>query len=88
MRAPDGPQHGIWRDKINNEVLYDNFPRLSTKFRMGRLRMAGHCVRHPELPFSNLMLWTWEYLWGSGKPSGVESLSPTSIKSGGRPVSV
>ena len=41
-----------WRDRVRNEV-----PRITTKTRNRRLRMAAHCVRHPELAASNLVLW-------------------------------
>ena len=32
-------------------------PRITTKIRKRRLQMAEHCVRHPELAASNLVLW-------------------------------
>ena len=46
-----------WRDRVRNEVLYGDLPRITTKIRKRRLQMAGHCVRHPELAASNLVLW-------------------------------
>jgi hypothetical protein len=46
-----------WKDKISNETLYGNIPRLTEKIRERRLRLAGHCVRHSELEASNLVLW-------------------------------
>ena len=49
--------HVTWRDRVRNEVLYGDLPRITTKIRKRRLRMAGHCVRHPELAASNLVLW-------------------------------
>ena len=67
-----------WRDKIKNEVLLGShpgsLPRLSTNTRMRRLRMAGHCVRHPELPVSNLILWEPMH----GVDSGVRKMYRTS----------
>ena len=49
--------HVTWRDRVRNEDLYGDLPRITTKIRERRLRMAGHCVRHPELAASNLVLW-------------------------------
>ena len=46
-----------WRDRVRNEVLYGNLLRITTKIRKRRLRKAGHCVRHPELAASKLVLW-------------------------------
>ena len=46
-----------WREHITNEQLYGSLPRISTKIRARRLKLAGHCVRHPEEVASNLVLW-------------------------------
>jgi len=46
-----------WMDRMTNEDLYGNLPRISNKIRKRRLRLAGHCVRHSELEVSNLVLW-------------------------------
>ncbi len=46
-----------WRDKVSNGVLYGNLPRISTTIRHRRLRLAGHCVRHPDIAASQLILW-------------------------------
>ena len=35
----------------------ESLPRLSNKLRSRRLKMAGHCIRHPELLASDLVLW-------------------------------
>ena len=32
-------------------------PRLSNKLRSRRLKIAGHCIRHPELLVSDLVSW-------------------------------
>ena len=45
-----------WMDKMTNEDLYGNLPRISNKIRERRLKLAGHCVRHNELEASNLVL--------------------------------
>ena len=46
-----------WRDHLRNTELYGGLPRVSDKLRIRRLRLAGHCVRHPELSVSPLVLW-------------------------------
>jgi hypothetical protein len=46
-----------WRNKVRNEVLYGNLPRVSEKIRERRLRLAGHCIRHNELEANDLVLW-------------------------------
>ena len=46
-----------WMDKMTNEELYGNLPRISNKIRERRLGLAGHCVRYSELEVSNLVLW-------------------------------
>ena len=46
-----------WRDRVRNGVIYGDLPRITTKTRKRRLRMAGHCVRHPELAATKLVLW-------------------------------
>ena len=46
-----------WRDHVRNTDLYANLPKLSNKLRARRMRLSGHCVRHPELPASSLILW-------------------------------
>ena len=37
-----------WRDHVSNDILYDTFPKLSSKIRERRIRLAGHYVRHNE----------------------------------------
>ena len=46
-----------WKDHIRNIDLYGHLPRLSDTIRQRRMRLAGHCVRHPELTASELILW-------------------------------
>lgn len=38
-----------WRDKIRNEILHGNLPRVTDETRERRLRLAGHCVRYGGL---------------------------------------
>ena len=46
-----------WKSHTTNEVLYGSIPRLSETIAARRLRLAGHCVRHPELEASKLVHW-------------------------------
>ena len=46
-----------WEDHIRNTELYGFLPRLSDTIRQRRMRLAGHCVRHPELTACDLILW-------------------------------
>ena len=46
-----------WKDRMTNEELYDGLPKLSTKIATRRMKLAGHCIRHPEEEASKLVLW-------------------------------
>ena len=46
-----------WSARMTNVSLYGNLPRLSDKIAARRLRLAGHCQRHPELGAHRLILW-------------------------------
>ena len=46
-----------YRDRVSNAELYGDLPRVSLKVRQKRLRLAGHAIRHPELPLSKVILW-------------------------------
>ena len=46
-----------WQDKLTNKELYGNLPPASSKVGFRRLKLAGHCVRHPEEEASKLLLW-------------------------------
>ena len=46
-----------WKQHITNEELYGDLPKVTAKIAMHRLRLAGHCVRHPEEIASQLVLW-------------------------------
>ena len=54
-----------WKDKISNAVLYNGLPKVSEKIKSRRLKLAGHCVRHPELLANDLV--TWEPEAGIGE---------------------
>lgn len=46
-----------WKQHMTNHELYGNLPQVSEKIAARRLRLAGHCVRHPDEIASNLVLW-------------------------------
>ena len=46
-----------WKQHMTNEELYGKLPKVTSKIAMRRLRLAGHCVRHPEEIASQLFLW-------------------------------
>ncbi|KAJ8351951.1 hypothetical protein SKAU_G00234270 [Synaphobranchus kaupii] len=44
-------------EHVTNKRLYGEALRLSEKVAVRRMRLAGHCQRHLELPASKLVLW-------------------------------
>ena len=46
-----------WRDHVTNIDLYGKLPKLSAKIKQRRLKLAGHCQRHPELVAQKVILW-------------------------------
>ena len=46
-----------WEDHVKNVDLYGTLPRFTDIIRARRMGLAGHCVRHPELVASDLILW-------------------------------
>ena len=46
-----------WLSHTTNMDLYDGLPKLTQKIAERRLRLAGHCVRHPDELASDLVLW-------------------------------
>ena len=42
---------------VTNSSLYEGIPKVSEKIATRRMRLAGHCQRHQELPASKLVLW-------------------------------
>ena len=46
-----------WRDRVSNQALYDNLPKVTSKITQRRLKLAGHAHRHPELTLNKLILW-------------------------------
>ena len=46
-----------WKEKITNEVLYQDLQLLSQTIRERRMRLEGHCIRHATEMAYNLVLW-------------------------------
>ena len=46
-----------WSIKMSNKELYGNMIPVSKKVAYRRMKLAGHCVRHPEEVASTLVLW-------------------------------
>ena len=46
-----------WTQHMRNTELYRDIDRVGDKVAARRMRMAGHCYRHKELPASDLILW-------------------------------
>ena len=46
-----------WKAHMTNEQLYGNLPPVTSKIAARRLRLAGHCIRHPEEIASQFVLW-------------------------------
>ena len=46
-----------WWDKVSNEEVFQNVPRVSETVRTRRLRLAGHIQRHEELTAHQLLFW-------------------------------
>lgn len=49
--------NATWEDRILNTDLYGTLPKVSAKIRERRMRLAGHCARHPDLEASKTILW-------------------------------
>ena len=46
-----------WKQHMTNEELYKNLQNVSKKIAERKLRLARHCLRHPEEIASHLVLW-------------------------------
>ena len=46
-----------WKEQYTNKKVYGKLPLVSSKIKSRRMRMAGHCIRHPELSTHPLILW-------------------------------
>ena len=56
-----------WKDKVSNAVLYGKLAKLSVKIRSRRLKLVGHCIRHPEILANDLVMWEPEVGHGETK---------------------
>ena len=46
-----------WKEKLTNDILYRGMHKILEIIKQRRMRLAGHCVRHPEEVAHNLILW-------------------------------
>ena len=46
-----------WWERSKNAEVYEELPLLGNKIAARRMKLAGHCHRHPELASSDLVLW-------------------------------
>jgi len=46
-----------WKSHLTNEQLYGELPKVSTKIKQRRMRLAGHCIRHTEEVANKLVFW-------------------------------
>ena len=46
-----------WQEHVTNKEVYGKLPLVSSKSKARRMKMAEHCVRHPELSVHPLILW-------------------------------
>ena len=46
-----------WQEHSINKNVYGKLPLVSFKIKSRRMRMAGHCIRHPEQSTYPLILW-------------------------------
>ena len=46
-----------YKDHMTNKELYGELPQVSCKIQQRRMRLAGHCLRHPEEIANKLVLW-------------------------------
>ena len=45
-----------WQEHSTNKNVYCKLPLVSSKIKSRRMRMAGHCIRHPEISTYPLIL--------------------------------
>ena len=45
-----------WQEHSTNKNVYGKLPLVSSKIKSRRMRMAGHCIRHPEISSHSLIL--------------------------------
>ena len=59
-----------WQQKLTNQQLYQDLPSVAKKVQQRRMKLAGHCIRHPEISAYHLILWepTSKGNRGRGRP--------------------
>ena len=65
-----------------NALLYQNLPKVTTKIKQRRIRLAGHCIRHTEEMAHNLVL--WEPTEGKRKRGKPKTLYIDTLSTAGR----
>ena len=45
------------KEHFTNTNMYDKLPLVSSTIKYRRMKMAGHCIRHPELSAQPLTVW-------------------------------
>ena len=45
------------QEHVTNKEVYGKLPLVSSKIKARRMKMAGHCVRHPELSVHPQIMW-------------------------------
>ena len=46
-----------YKDRLTNIELYGDLPQVTSKIQQRRLRLAGHCISHPEEIANKLVVW-------------------------------
>ena len=46
-----------WEQKLPNEQLYQDLPAVTEKIKTRRMKLAAHCLRHPDTIASKFVLW-------------------------------
>ena len=46
-----------WQEHFTNTNVYGKLTLISSKIKSRRMRIAGHCIRYPELSIHQLILW-------------------------------
>ena len=49
--------HISWKEHFTNNNRYCKLPLVYSRIKSRRIKMAGHCIRHPELSAHPLITW-------------------------------
>ena len=55
--ATNVPKYHLEAKTYQRSCLYQELPLVANKVTERRMRLAGHCIRHPELTASSFVLW-------------------------------